>query len=188
MGKARKDEPGADWRHATLSIAVVFSIVGTLALGAMLEAGPEKKRGHSSFPQSAEKMNVPVSSPAVEAEVDPEPSAEPDPDPGLPFSGDADLVDRAVADERRLGVSGDGYTLQFGVMCDAENVRSTFESLAAESSFYLVTMLYRDRACFRICWGFYDTESQAAAERTIPETLRRITASPKVISVADALP
>ena len=186
MGKARKEEPpAADWRHATLSVAVVVSIVGTLGLGAMLEAGPERAR----LP-AAPAHPAPSVASETAAALAPEPAAERDAagGPALAFGGDTDLVDRAVADERRLGASGRGYTLQFGVMCDPENVRATLQALAGEPGFYLVTMLYRDRACFRVCWGFYDTQSQAAAERAIPEALRRITTTPKVVSVADALP
>ena len=181
MGKSRNAEPPApDWRHATLSVAVLVATVGTLGLGAMLEAGPDRGEKGDIPNFSASARSVPSVSPAAAPAGDDEPA--------LGFSGDADLVDRAVADERRLRASGPGYTLQFGVMCDPQNVRTTLGTLDAEPSFYLLTMLYRDRACFRVCWGFYDTESQAAAERAIPAALRSMTATPKVISVADALP
>jgi len=184
MGKARAAGAEYDWRHITLSVAVLVAIVGTLALGAVLQAGRETARRAVGV-TAPEPSSAPV--PAVDS-----PPREPTDDlasgPTLPFTGDSDLVDRAVVDERRLGASGNGYTLQFAVVCEPDNVRANVRELQGESSFYLLTMLYRDRACFRLCWGFYDTEGQARAERQIPAALRRITATPKVISIADALP
>ena len=183
MGKARTAGPIDDWRHVTLSVAVLVAIVGTLVLGAVLQgrepAAPRAAAGPSPRPETASRG----AEPTPRAPEEPLSSG-----PVLPFSGDADLVDRAVVDERRLEASGNGYTLQFAVVCEPANVRASLRELAGESSFYLLTMLYRDRACFRMCWGFYDTEGQARAERQIPPALRRITDNPKVISIADALP
>jgi hypothetical protein len=181
MGKARTEPRTGDWRHFTLSVSVFVSIVGTLVLGAWLQAGPD--RGTAPAPSAPAPAPPAAAEPlaAVPQELVP-------PDPAPPFGGDSDLVDRAVRDERRLGASGDGYTLQFAVVCESDNVRSSLRELEGESSFYLLTMLYRDRACFRLCWGFYDTQSQARAERRFPEALRRVTATPKVVSIEDALP
>jgi septal ring-binding cell division protein DamX len=106
----------------------------------------------------------------------------------IPFTGDADLVDRAAADERRLQASGHGYTLQFAVNCEPKNVRANLEALRSRQDFYLLTMLYQDRACFRLCWGFYDNEQQARSARDVPDRLRSMTDSPKVLSIAEALP
>jgi len=180
MGKARAAGSMQDWRHLTLSVAVLVSIVGTLVLGAVLQAGRDHAQ-RTAAPSPVVARSAPQPS---EAEA----GAAGASGPTLPFSGDSDLVDRAVVDERRLEASGNGYTLQFAVVCEPDNVRANLRELEAESSFYLVTMLYRDRACFRLCWGFYNTEGQARADRQIPAALRRITATPKVISIADALP
>lgn len=177
MGKARTGESSGDWRHVTLSLALIAAVAGTLLLGAILQNGPE--RAPSPEPASASVAHPEVEPPAGEPVAS---------GPVLPFSGDADLVDRAIADERRLDASGNGYTLQFAVICDPKNVRANLESLEGQPSFYLLTMLFRDRACFRLCWGLYDTEGQALGDRDFPEALLRITATPKVISIADALP
>ena len=184
MAKARGEATTGDWRHATLTVAVFVAILGTLILGAMLQAGPDREVLARVAPaESADPARADTDPPAAAAPRDEGPSG-----PALSFSGDSDLVDRAVVDERRLGASGNGYTLQFAVVCEPDNVRANLKELDDESSFYLLTMLYRDRACFRLCWGFYDTESQARAERHFPAALERVTATPKVISIADALP
>ena len=67
-------------------------------------------------------------------------------------------------------------------------MRTRLEELQTHQDFYLLTMLHQDRACFRLCWGFYDSERQAQADRKIPAPLLSITRDPKVISIAEALP
>ena len=184
MGKAKSEAAINDWRHLTLSVALILAVVGTLVLGAMLEAGPDRPQSASAPPAAARP--VPEEPPEASGSLDA--PAEPAPSGALSYSGGADLVDRAAEDQRRLQASGHGYTLQFAVVCDPGNVRASREALAGHPEFYVLTMLYRDRACFRLCWGFYDSEEQARADRDLPETLLRMTATPKVISVADALP
>jgi len=186
VGKARSKAATNDWRHLTLSVALILCVVGTLVVAAMLQAGaPAPQRvGTPPAPPPAEAADEP---PPRAALLD-EPAEPPATGPAVPYTGDADLVDRAAEDERRLGASGHGYTLQFAVVCEPKNVRQSLEALTDHADFYVLTMLYRDRACFRLCWGFYDSEGQARAEREIPEILLRMAPAPKVISVADALP
>ena len=168
--------------------ALVTGVLGTLLLGAVLQADPDDgMRRDASRTPAALPGSTRADDAAQFAPVDNENGAY---EPGLaiPFTGDADLVDRAAADERRLQASGHGYTLQFAVNCESKNVRANLEALRSEQDFYLLTMLYQDRACFRLCWGFYDTEQQARSANDVPATLRGMSATPKVISIAEALP
>lgn len=196
MAKQRKAPPVADWRHLVSAGALVTGVFGTLLLGAVLQADPDT-------PELAERRSVAQTTvggaaPSVPLEVAPSPGEDPQgdaetnraPSPRVsrPITGDADLVDRAAADERRLQASGHGYTLQFAVNCEPKNVRSNLEALSSHQDFYLLTMLYQDRACFRLCWGFYDNEQQARSARDVPERLSSMTSTPKVISIAEALP
>jgi hypothetical protein len=190
MAKARKKpaRESADWRHLAATAALLVGVFGTLLLGAVLQVDRDDPAlGPPADPldRRDEPVEEAVSPPVVEIPADDEPT-----DTGLavPFDGDADLVDRAADDERRLQASGSGYTLQFAVNCEIKNVRANLESLRKHQNFYLLTMLLDDRACFRLCWGFYDNERQAMADRTVPETLRAMTDRPKVLSIAEALP
>ena len=193
MAKQRKAPPVSDWKHLVSAGALVTGVLGTLLLGALLQADPNTpgvSPGETLPRVAADAISSPnpleASPPREDAPDDDEPALEPG--VALPFTGDADLVDRAAADERRLQASGHGYTLQFAVNCEPKNVRSNLEALRSDQDFYLLTMLYQDRACFRLCWGFYDNEEQARSAHDVPDRLRVMTATPKVISIAEALP
>lgn len=196
MAKQRKAPPVADWRHLVSAGALVTGVLGTLLLGAVLQADPdhaELTAGRHVAQAASEGLaparpdeGSPVATSRDEGYADsdrPRDSAA-----GRAITGDADLVDRAADDERRLQASGHGYTLQFAVNCEAKNVRSNLEALRSHQDFYLLTMLYQDRACFRLCWGFYDNEQQARSARDVPDRLSGMTTTPKVISIAEALP
>ena len=196
MAKQRKTPPVADWRHLVSAGALVTGVLGTLLLGAVLQADPETQEltaGRHVAQAASEGLaparpdeDSPVATNQEEGYADSDRRRESG--AGRAITGDADLVDRAAADERRLQASGHGYTLQFAVNCEAKNVRSNLEALRSHQDFYLLTMLYQDRACFRLCWGFYDNEQQARSARDVPDRLSGMTTTPKVISIAEALP
>jgi len=195
MAKQRKAPPVSDWKHLVSAGALVTGVLGTLLLGAVLQADPDTP-GLSGAGGAARMAAETIAAPASPAEVESprevplndSPERTHESDVAVPITGDADLVDRAAADERRLQASGHGYTLQFAVNCEGKNVRSNLEALRSHQDFYLLTMLYQDRACFRLCWGFYDNVQQARSARDVPERLRSMTATPKAISIAEALP
>jgi hypothetical protein len=192
MAKAKKSAAGSDWKQGVSAAALISAVLGTLALGAVLQSDPgETTPGLPPSPPAVDQLAADRAVPDVARASEPlQPRDEGGYEPTLavPFSGDDDLVDRAAADERRLQASGNGYTLQFAVNCEAKNVRANLNALERFQDFYLLTMLYQDRACFRLCWGFYDTEQQARSARDVPEALRSVSSSPKVISIAEALP
>ena len=196
MAKQRKSPPVSDWKHLVSAGALVTGVLGTLLLGAVLQADPDDAglSGSRNVARTAAEAIAPTDPVELEDSRIDQGDADADADRSLDvgvalsFTGDADLVDRAAADERRLEASDHGYTLQFAVNCEAKNVRSNLEALRSHQDFYLLTMLYQDRACFRLCWGFYDNEQQARSARDVPERLRAMTATPKVISIAEALP
>jgi len=196
MAKQRKAPPVADWRHLVSAGALVTGVLGTLLLGAVLQADPDTPEltAGRNVAQAASDGGVPTgldeAPPLVTGREEGNDDSVRTRERGVAsaITGDADLVDRAAADERRLQASGHGYTLQFAVNCEAKNVRSNLEALRSHQDFYLLTMLYQDRACFRLCWGFYDNEQQARSARDVPDRLSGMTATPKVISIAEALP
>jgi hypothetical protein len=195
MAKQRKAPPVSDWKHLVSAGALVTGVLGTLLLGAVLQADPDTplplERSVSRPPTavpSGPSDTTPFPTETGDASEDSNVKGAADAGIAIPFTGDADLVDRAAADERRLQASGHGYTLQFAVNCEPKNVRANLEALRSRQDFYLLTMLYQDRACFRLCWGFYDNEQQARSARDVPDRLRSMTDSPKVLSIAEALP
>jgi len=185
MAKTKKSPAETDWKQMLSAAVLLVAVFGTLLLGAVLQADP-----NDAAIADGQVLVGPGEGAVVSSDTTVPDENEPVFQPGLavPFAGDADLVDRAAEDERRLHASGNGYTLQFAVNCEAKNVRANLDALKGYQDFYLLTMLYDDRACFRLCWGFYDTDRQARAERVIPDTLAAITRQPKVISIAEALP
>jgi len=182
--RQKKQPEKAEWRNHAASAALLVAVFGTLLLGAVLQVD----RDHPSVPLPT-TAPVRATAPALSLEDDVDLPGQPlDAGLAVPFDGDADLVDRAASDERRLQASGTGYTLQFAVNCETKNVRANLEALETYQDFYLLTMLLDDRACFRLCWGFYDNERQAIADRKVPETLRSMAEKPKVLSISEALP
>jgi hypothetical protein len=190
MARAKRPATDSDWKHLATTGALFAGVLGTLMLGAVLQVDADHpaavRRSSASLaqplPASEEGPRTPAADSPSSAPSSPESG------PVLPFDGGGDLVDRAAYDERRLQASGRGYTLQFAINCETKNVRANLDILKQYQDFYLLTMLYQDRACFRLCWGFYDNERQARADRDIPEVLTAITAEPKVISIEEALP
>jgi septal ring-binding cell division protein DamX len=195
MPRDKKVSSDDDRRHLIYTGSLIGAVVGTLLIGAILRADPDDPRAA----RATMIADVPVAAQAAPAPA-PLPSYDPPPKPtaagpaarelalGVPFEGDDDLADRALADEGRLHASGEGYTLQFAVVCDPDNARAQVERLGDEPGLYVLTTLLDDRVCFRLCWGFYDSERQALSARDVPRQLRAITREPKVLSVREALP
>jgi septal ring-binding cell division protein DamX len=190
MAKQRKRAPEPDWKHLVSAGALVTGVLGTLLLGAVLQAEPDDPslQAGSTIPTPTPEVGFTAGEERPSEGLSDTEDTTDESSSSNPFTGDADLVDRAAADERRLSASGHGYTLQFAVNCEPKNVRANLNALRSEQDFYLLTMLYQDRACFRLCWGFYDSEQQARAARDVPQTLRAMTTTPKALSIAEALP
>lgn len=204
MAKQPKAAGAQDWRRFASTAALIATVLGTLLIGAVLQRDGTARSGEPVAPRVASTADGSTSGrPAAELPrgagesivATPPPSASAPPEPAhsdAPLAGtivgDAELVDRAIEDERRLAASGSGYTLQYAVLCDAQNARGRLARLADERQFYLLTMLRKDQACFRLCWGFYDSAEQALAAADAPPALAEISSNPRPLSSAEALP
>lgn len=208
MAREPKAAGAQDWRRFASTAALIATVLGTLLLGAVLQRDGTAGIGepvalHDATDADDSTSGLPAADPTRGAsepvDATPSPSASPSaaapPEPvhsDAPLAGtivgDAELVDRAIEDERRLAASGNGYTLQYAVVCDAQNARGRLARLADERQFYLLTMLYEDRACFRLCWGFFDSAEQARASTDAPAALAEISSNPRPLSSAEALP
>jgi septal ring-binding cell division protein DamX len=94
---------------------------------------------------------------------------------------------RAFATSLRPGARG-RFTLQVLVACAPENVQKAVSAVPAKELFVLPVDL-RGRACYRLCWGVYDSGPAAeAALGSLPAYFRQGGASPRLSPLAELLP
>jgi septal ring-binding cell division protein DamX len=87
-----------------------------------------------------------------------------------------------------LGVVKPGaFTVQLIVACSDETLQKTVAGVAAETWFAVPTR-YQRKECYRVCWGVYESETQArGAVKQVPEYFTSRGAKPRVIPTAQAL-
>jgi len=170
-----------DWRHLLRVGGLVTAVVGTLILGALLEVGTGEAE-RAELPTTARPDLTPMD-PAVPEVVD-FPASEEIAHPPLAAPTPLDrLTDRAAADYERLAGTS-GWTLQFMVACDPDNIAPLHDRLAGNEAFFLLPKLHDDRACFRVLWGrFPDREAAVAASAEVPAVLARVTDRPQPLPV-----
>jgi hypothetical protein len=131
----------------------------------------------------------------------PTPAARPTPAPratpaGPPPAGEAralltqgalDQAARAFASSLAAGPRG-RFSLQVLVACAPENVQKAVAATPAEELFILPVSV-KGRACYRLCWGVYDTRPAAeAALAGLPAYFRQGGATPRLSPLAELLP
>jgi septal ring-binding cell division protein DamX len=115
-----------------------------------------------------------VAPPPSERHVEPSAPATP---PGL--------ATRAATDARRLARSGGTYTLQLLVGCKEETVERYLER-SRSSSLYLLPATVKEQSCFRVTFGSYASQQEAAAAATgVPAELRSDVGAPSPKKIAD---
>jgi hypothetical protein len=86
-----------------------------------------------------------------------------------------------------LKKSGARFSIQILVACSTETIQKANESAGAQE-LYILPVNFKGRSCYRLCWGFYETEEEAAAAlRALPEYFRKGGATPRVVPVAGIL-
>ena len=202
----------ADARSALWSAGIPLAAVAVaVLLGAALQTGPDATEPAAAFePEPDASMAVepivePVDPAAQVAEPDtffdepteqrpppetqpepvatierPEPTrpaAKPTPKPATP----SDLDQRARQDLQRLTDAG-GWTLQFVVACNANNVRTLLRAAGDDPNWFVLPRTLDDKNCYRVCWGSYPSRGQAVAQMEFPAALGSITRSPLPLS------
>jgi len=80
------------------------------------------------------------------------------------------------------------FSLQLLVACAPENVQKALAAVPAEELFILPVDL-KGRACFRLCWGVYESRSAAeAAAAALPSYFRQGGAAPRLSPLSELLP
>jgi hypothetical protein len=111
---------------------------------------------------------------AAPAPVQPVPTSPPVTLPSAPPPAGSDPL-RARYDSMAQGfASADasvGYTVQFGILCETSSVTRALTE--GGDPVWFIPIRYRDRPCFRVFWGRYDTrEAAERAKGEIPAALR----------------
>jgi hypothetical protein len=76
-------------------------------------------------------------------------------------------------------------TLQLMVACVEETVKNARARSAGDTALFFVPYSLKGRACYRVCWGVYETRDSAREDfDRIPETLRPAGASPLTVPLA----
>ena len=137
-----------------------------------------------------------LAAPATTQPPDPTPTAAAPQTPAPPSGADARglLGSGAYADASRgfaaqlRGSARGRYSVQLLVACSEETIQKAVEAVPAEELFIL-PVSYQGRSCYRVCWGTYGSEAQAAAaSRALPEYFRRGGANPRVSPIPALLP
>jgi septal ring-binding cell division protein DamX len=142
-------------------------------------------------------VTTPPPTPAPRPTSTPRPVATPPPTPApVAAAGDARALlaqgalsdaARAFATSLRPGARG-RFTLQVLVACAPENVQKAVSAVPAKELLVLPVDL-KGRACYRLCWGVYDSRPAAeAALGTLPPYFRQGGASPRLSPLAELLP
>jgi septal ring-binding cell division protein DamX len=94
---------------------------------------------------------------------------------------------RAFAASMARDASG-RFSLQVLVACDPENVQKAVSAVPAQELFVLPVNV-KGRACYRLCWGVYDSRTAAeAALPGLPSYFRQGGATPRLSPLTELLP
>ena len=78
--------------------------------------------------------------------------------------------------------------MQLLIACSDATVQKALATVASPELF-IVPVKYQGRDCYRLLWGLYTSESQAAsAVPSVPDYFRRNGASPRVMSATELRP
>jgi len=102
-------------------------------------------------------------------------------------SGNLPAAARGFAAHLKAAPAGTS-TVQLLVACSGETVQKAVSSVSSPE-LYIVPVKYQGRDCYRLCWGLYPGDAQAAtAARALPDYFRKGGATPRVMSAAELLP
>jgi len=179
-----------DRKHLARVGSLLIVVLGALLLGAMLqqnEEAPAVIEYEVAIDGSAPLPQPPVESPedvVVRRSSDPLPEAARAPSPATALS---DLARRAGVDSRRLPRE-EAWMLQLAAICDTANVERVLRQVP-DRELHVLPVEIQNRACFRICWGPFDSRSRAlAAAEGLPEPIRTLSDAPQPRLAASLIP
>ena len=169
-----------DERRRFLAAAFLFvAVIGVVLLGAWLrtELTFDESTGSLSFehrPGGSGDRSATTESRAPAASVRKEPVQRrvAAPVPEKREATGKGLAARADADRGRLVRSGGSHTVQLMVACDPGNALRVIESAGDSVGLYVLPVSHQGKACYRLCWGSYASQTAAEAARDLPSRLR----------------
>jgi septal ring-binding cell division protein DamX len=123
----------------------------------------------------------------------PPPTAAPAPPPA---AGDALALFRQGAFDRSAQASAaslsasaqGGFSVQVLAACSPDTIRKAAQNVSGGEIFILPVTL-NGRACFRVCWGVYESrEAAQAGIGTLPDYFRQSGISPRIAPLVELLP
>ncbi len=97
------------------------------------------------------------------------------------------LATRADHDRGRLAKAKGRWTAQLLVACRPETVEHVLASGGASPNLYVLPARVKEDSCFRVCFGSYGTQKDAAAASDLPKALRG-KEKPSAVEIAKVLP
>jgi hypothetical protein len=99
-----------------------------------------------------------------------------------------DLPQAARGFTSNVRAASGAFSVQLLVACSDETVQKAVHNVP-DPELYILPVNYKGRACYRVCWGIYDSETRAqSALRSVPDYFRKGGASPKVVPTSGILP
>ena len=94
---------------------------------------------------------------------------------------------QASASSLKASAQG-GFSIQLLAACSPDTIRKAAQSVSGDEIFILPVTL-NGRACFRVCWGVYDSrEAAQAGFGTLPDYFRQSGISPRISPLVELLP
>jgi hypothetical protein len=183
----RRAGSSGGWKDAAVSAFLIGAVVVILLAGFLLKTDrateartapapppPESPvLGAAIVPEARPEPEPPAPEPAVLAA--PAPAPPPSPEPMRPSLADPlfeRLATRAANDLSRLGQMNDPWTAQLLVACRGETVDRMLDRAAGATRLYVLPAEVKGEACFRVVWGTYKSQKEAAAAADLPAALR----------------
>ncbi|HJQ97740.1 MAG TPA: hypothetical protein VJ826_05455 [Candidatus Polarisedimenticolaceae bacterium] len=161
---------------------LVGAVLLILGAGFLLSTGAPKETRRAPVPLPSPAAQLPEPVPGVEV-----PAEEPATPVEEPPSPTTDLAARAVRDLRRIGSSPGRYTAQLVVACKPETVERLVASAPEASGLYVLPAQVKGQGCYRVCWGSYLTQDDAAKAADLPAALRA-GERPRAVEITSVMP
>jgi septal ring-binding cell division protein DamX len=161
---------------------LVGAVLLILGAGFLLSTDAPKEERHAP-PPPPQAAQIPEPVPGLEA-----PAEEPPvPLEEQPAAAPAGLSERVVRDLRRIGQASGRYTAQLVVACKPETVERLVDSAPGASGLYVLPAQVKGQGCYRVCWGSYMTQDEAAKAADLPAALRSAE-RPRAVEITSVLP
>jgi hypothetical protein len=168
-----KKSPG-DWKELMPALGLITLVLGVLTLTAMVKTdhdGEAHQRARDGIDRPARLTPSPPSSKKIAGT--PLPSEKPGRTSTAPARKSGSLERRAKDDYRRLTGMPERWTSQLMLSCDPDNSLRHLKAVDWADDLYVIPAELKGQNCYRLCWGLYDSRSEAVKGQDIRSHLAR---------------